>query len=96
MDKFDISVDGFDMEIKNGDFVVKESTMQHQDCLLVAEPGNYLQSPGMGAGVFSHINNDESLESIKKQIQKTFESDGMTILKLEVKSRTEIDILANY
>lgn len=94
---FDLKLkDDFDILIQDGDFVIGESTRQHQQCILIAEPGNYLQTPTIGAGVYSHINNDEAKEIIKKEIQKSFEADGMTISKLEMKASGEIDVIATY
>lgn len=93
---FDILLDD-EMELKvlNGDWQVGESTTQHQKCLLVAAPGNYLQSPGVGVDLYGNINNDEGIETIRKSIQRQFEADGMKIERLQLRGR-EVDVKANY
>lgn len=94
---FDINLDAnFDIGIDNGDFVIKESTRQHQQCLLIAEPGDYKQNPGMGVGAYSFTNDDETIENLKKAIQKTFEEDGMSISRLKISTQGDIDVTANY
>jgi hypothetical protein len=94
---FDILLEpDFDLMISDGDFVVGESTKQHQLCLLTAEPGNYKQSPTLGVGAFSFINDDETLQNLKAAIQKTFEADGMIIDHLSITADGNIDVEANY
>lgn len=96
-DVFDITLDAdFDLMIKDGDFVNAESTKQHQECLLIAGPGDYEQNPLLGAAVFTFINDDEPVENIKKAIQKTFEADGMKISHLSINGSKNIDITASY
>lgn len=93
---FDIMIDDeFDLLVESGDFVTDESTIQHHKCLLVANKGNYLQNPGVGVGLFENINNDENTDSIKKEIQRVFEADGMTIVSITIKD-DDITVKANY
>lgn len=94
---FDIALDSeFDLLIEGGDFVAVESTRQHQQCLLLAEPGEYKHNPVMGVGAYSYLNDDETLEDFKKAIQKTFEADGMGIEHLVVNANGNIDVTATY
>jgi len=96
-DVFDIKLDpDFDLLTENGDFAVMESTRQHQQCLIIAEPGDYKQNPTMGAGAYTFTNDDETLENLKKSIQKTFEQDGMVISHLKINTKGDIDCVANY
>lgn len=93
---YDILIDD-EMEPKalNGDWEVGESTTQHQKCLLVAAPGNYLQSPSVGVDLYGNINNDEGIETIRKSIQRQFEMDGMKIERLQMRG-TDVDVTARY
>lgn len=86
----------FDLLIQGGDFATGESTRQHQQCLLIAESGQYKQNPTMGVGTFSFTNDDETLENLKKAIQKNFEADGMSIEQLKVNTKGDIDVTATY
>lgn len=85
----------FDCTINAGDFATGESTLQHQKCLLVASPGNYLQNPAVGVDLYGNINNDEAVEAIRKTINQQFEADGMTVVSLTLNGR-EVDVKANY
>ncbi len=94
---FDIVLqDDFDLAVNNGDFETGESTLRHHQCLLLAEPGNLKMTPAMGVGVRSFMNDDTEAEELKKAIQMNFEADGMTIQKLEVTGRDNINIEATY
>jgi len=96
-EKFDIVLDtDFDLLVKDGDFAIAESTRQHQQCLIIAEPGYYKQNPAMGAAAYSFTNDDETLENLKKAIQKTFEADGMSIEHIKVNTQGDIDVVATY
>jgi len=92
---FDIKLTADKDIVVNGDFVIHESTAQHQECLLIAAPGNYLNSVATGADLSGHILNDESAESIKKAVQQHFEADGMSIDKLHLVNGN-IDVKAGY
>jgi len=84
-----------DLAVNGGDFLVTESTAQHQECLLIAAPGNYLGSIATGVDLSGHINSDESAEAIKKAVQQHFEADGMTIEALHL-TNGNIDVKAEY
>lgn len=87
--------DDNDLWVKNGDFVVGESTRQHQAHLLVAQKGEYRQSPASGVGIGDYLS-DEDLAELGSEIQKQFESDGMTIRKLSVFEDGTAKIDAGY
>lgn len=84
-----------DLFIESGDFKINESTAQHQECLLIAAPGNYLGSISTGVDLSGHINNDEGAESIKKAVQQHFEADRMKIEKLTLINGS-IEVKADY
>lgn len=75
--------DNGDLLIKDGHFVIGESTSQHKKCLLLAEKGEYRQYPFSGIGLGSYIN-DDLLEELASETQKQFELDGMNVSKIEV------------
>jgi len=94
---FDIKVDeNNDLLIKNGDFVIAESTLQHQNHLLIAEPGHFRQKPLLGVAISDFLLEDSNLEELAHKIQKEFEVDGMEISKIDIPSITEININAGY
>lgn len=85
----------FDLRIEAGDFVVGESTTQHQDLLMLLEKGELRQYPKTGVGVRTYLN-DDSLGDIYQEIQRQFENDGMTVSKLVINSDGKIELVANY
>jgi hypothetical protein len=84
-----------EMMIKNGHFVVGESTAQHQKFLLLAQKGDYRQYPSVGVGINNFINDDD-LADVGFIIQKEYELDGMKVKKLEVFSDGSVKVNAPY
>lgn len=82
---YDIMMDEEELQITNGDFVIGESTAQHQKHLLIAEPGNYRIYPEIGVGIAADILNDQKGD-LRMRIQKEFENDGMAIDYLDIKN----------
>jgi hypothetical protein len=86
----------FDLLIVNGDFSPGQASEQHQQLILVLEPGSLKSSPSCGVGLGSYVNDDQPSEVLKKSIQQQFEADGMKISKLRVDSLNNIEIKAEY
>lgn len=84
-----------DLLIKNGDFVVGESTNQHKAHLLLAMKGEYRQYADVGVGIGNYIN-DDALEDMPAAIQREWEDDGMTVTRLKVYADGKIDEEAAY
>lgn len=82
-----------DLSIQNGDFTVGESTRQHQQLLLIAEPGNIMQHPETGVGTASFLNDER--DGMATEIRSQFEKDGMKVSSLHVNGE-KIEIEANY
>jgi hypothetical protein len=85
----------FDLQFKNGDFVVGESTEQHKALLLLANKGEIRYYPWAGVGLGNFIN-DEELVGAEQEIQKQFELDGMRITKLRIYENGKLEIDASY
>lgn len=84
-----------DLLIQNGDFVIGESTAQHQDSLMLLEKGELRQYPKTGVAVKSFIN-DDALGDLYPEIQRQFEADGMQIDSLTVQSDGVVNVKAKY
>lgn len=79
-----------------GDFFIGESTAQHQEHLLLAEPGVYKQFPLVGAGLVEELLNDNADTNVmKSKIQREFEADGMAIDYLNIK-QSKLLVNAGY
>lgn len=83
-----------DILIANGDFVIGESTKQHQLSLLVGNKGEYKQYPKVGVGINGYLL-DENEQDMLREIRSQFESDGMTVKKTVLKD-SELIIDAPY
>lgn len=83
-----------DLMIVGGDLVIGESTVQHQQLLLVSHKGEWKQYPKVGVGIDDFLN-DDTTNAMMNEITHQFELDGM-----KVKSTNTINdklyIEANY
>jgi len=78
----------FDLLVEDGDFVLGESTRQHQVLIVYAEKGENREFPTRGVGVRSWLL-DERPGDLNAAIKREFEADGMKVLG--VKSRPALD-----
>lgn len=87
----------FDLITQNGDFVVGDTTRQHQGLLFISQPGEWRQYPLVGVGAKDFLNDDRVAE-MATEIQKQFEADGMVVTKVTVKEegQTSWDAKYNY
>lgn len=86
---------GYDASIANGDFVTGFSDQQNQNLLLISEKGAYKESPGVGVGLFSFLENDATANMLS-EIRRQFTDDGMTINKLTYLGEGKLNIDASY
>lgn len=84
-----------DLKIENGDFVMGDSTEQHQKCLLLAAKGDYKQFPLIGVDVFNWLNDDRP-EDMMREVRIQFSNDGMRVNKMDVNYPSNIKIDATY
>jgi hypothetical protein len=82
-----------DIACKNGDFVIGDSTLQHQADLLEAAEGEYKQSPTVGVGLQGFLNDENPADMLRK-IRIQFVGDGLNIVQLQ--SADPLNIKANY
>lgn len=73
-----------DLLIENGDFVIGESTRQHQKALLVSTAGNYRQNPEIGVGLVDYLNDENDLSGLRAKIISEFENDGMDVRDVQI------------
>lgn len=85
----------FDLLIKTGDFIVGESTAQHQRLLLLAEKGEWRQYPKTGVGIGSFLDDDEPGD-LFSEIRKQFDADGMTVNSVRIFEDGKMNIDAKY
>lgn len=72
----------FDLLIQNGDFVIDESTRQHQQLLILTEKGENREFPTRGVGISNWLNDDTPSGDLNAAIKKEFIADGMKIIAI--------------
>ncbi len=70
-----------DLASSDGDFLIGDSTRQHQVDLLVANEGEYKQWPITGVGIEGFLLDEDKTDMIRK-IRSQFTRDGMSVLKV--------------
>ena len=84
-----------DLKIVDGDFVIGESTLQHQRHLLLAEKGDYKQDPTIGVGIGSFLLDDD-VEGMLREVNIEFLRDGMNVTKVGMTKDGKLEIDADY
>jgi hypothetical protein len=85
-----------DLLIVDNDFVIGESSGQHQELLLIIEKGQIKEKPDATVGVVDYINDNE-IEDMKFEIRKKFEADGMDFKGIDYNETTgDLTYDANY
>ncbi len=97
MDVFDyIQTEDGDLLIRDGDFVVNESTKQHQRDLLIANKGEYKQHPTVGVGLNNYLLDEMEENEFKVMVTTEFENDGMRVGSIGVNDFDAAVIEAAY
>ena len=84
-----------DLLIRNGDFVIGESDNQHQQHILIANKGEYKESPEVGVGI-SKMLNDDSYDEMMIEMKKQLEYDGMKIKNIRFEENGKLIIDGKY
>ena len=82
------------LKVVDGDLVIGESTVQHQNIILSIGKGSIRHFPALGVNASSFLL-DESPDSLLISIRKEFKKDGMTVKKVELND-VKIQIDASY
>lgn len=85
-----------DLVISGGDFEKTESTLQHQNNLLIASPGNYKNEPLMGVDIGSFLLDDRDGDDLKMAIEDNLSRDGMVIREMRVSGNMKLTLEAEY
>ena len=70
--------DSFDLVIKNGDLVIGDSNVQHQNTLLITQPGSFKESPEVGVGIENFLMDDDPA-GLKNKVREEFTKDGQKV-----------------
>lgn len=96
-DIYDIKLNSnYEPLVKKGDFVIEESTQQHQEFLLIANKGQFRQFPVTGVGINNFLLDESDPEELRLEIYKQFELDGMQVNEIDISDLSNIFIDATY
>ena len=87
--------DKLDLRIENGDFVVDESTYQHQQLLLMMEKGELKNFPTTGVASKRYLESGNP-SNYAREIRQEFIADGMKVNEINISENLEITVEANY
>jgi hypothetical protein len=83
-----------DLQI-DGDFVVGESTLQHQSLLIRGRKGDLRQFAKTNVGIDDYLL-DDNFGDVYQECQRQFKGDGMVIRKLQVYQDGQVKADAYY
>lgn len=95
MQDFLLDTDG-DLKIVDNDLVLGESTVQHQQLLILTEKSSWKENPMVGVGARTYLENEDR-SGLLNEMRKQFTTDGMNVTKIEQDNNTgKIKIDAAY
>ncbi|MGY5552053.1 hypothetical protein ACXA18_09600 [Riemerella anatipestifer] len=86
--------DDYDLEIKNGDFMIADSDERHVEHLLISKQGEWKNSPLTGCDI-QKAQNGSITRMLDRHIRIQLEADGFNIEKLTL-SPQGIQIQGEY
>lgn len=90
-----ILTEELDLAIADGDFVVGESTLQHQLLLLKLNKGDLKEHPLACVGVARYLK-DEDFGGLTGEVKRECENDGMNVTKVELDADGKLTLEALY
>jgi hypothetical protein len=87
--------ENLDLMFAEGDFVIGESTAQHQKILILSEKGEFKAVPMRGVGTRRFLE-DDTPDNLAREIRTEFTADGMEVTKIKIAADLTIQVDANY
>lgn len=92
----DIGLVEDDLQTAAGDFVVAESTLQHQRQLIANNKGDFKEQPTICVGAYSYIDDEPGYGALAREISKEYSRDNLTINSINVTQAGVIQTDAVY
>jgi hypothetical protein len=74
-----------------GEFIVGQSTRQHQKLLLLCDKGDFVEDGLKGVGLFGFLD-DENPANMYREIRVQFNQDGMSVNRLDmINKKLQVD-----
>lgn len=84
-----------DLFFQNGDFAIGESHHQHTEHIIMAQKGEYKETPEIGVGIEQMLNSDEPTEFLI-EAKKNLEYDGQKVKNISFSEDGKINVDAKY
>ena len=84
-----------DLVVIGGDFIIAESTGQHQKHLILNNKGDFKQNPTICAAVPTYVD-DETVQNIVRAVSIEFARDGMEVRSIIISASGIIESDAFY
>lgn len=92
----DILLDEYlDIDFKNGDFGIEESTALHQKILILSEKGEFKEHPKRGVAARRFLE-EHTPDNLAREIRQEFSADGMRVNNINISDDLKINIEAFY
>jgi hypothetical protein len=95
MPKDILLTEDLDLKIQNGDFVLGESTAQHQKLLILSDKGEYKENPMRGVGSRRYLE-DSKADALAREVRQEFVGDGMNLNTIKIGENGTIEVDAFY
>ena len=83
-----------EIDIKDGDFVTGESTLQHQDLLIMTNKGEWKENPTIAVGALGYLKDDDE-SGFMAEVKLQLEKDGMEVKSIAIENENLL-VNANY
>jgi len=80
-----------DITIVGGDFVIAESTEQHQKQLLISDKGSWKENPSIGVGYMNYIDAENGVTDLAAAIKTEYTRDGMEVSSVTVNNNIKVE-----
>lgn len=75
----DLQLSDNDLTIKNGDFAIADSDMQHIEDIVTSHPGWWKQYPSLGVGAYNYLASPGQAQKLAREIKLQLTADGFTV-----------------
>jgi hypothetical protein len=87
--------ESFDLHVKNGTLAVGEITEQNQKLILLAQKGEFKESPLKGVGINPDFIETHGAQALVSEIREQYRREGLTVDKLRV-TDSNVEVVAHY
>lgn len=84
-----------DLDIRKGDFVLADATVQNQHIIIVAQKGEFKEHPEICVGIDNALKSEHP-QKVLLTIKRNLTYDGQKVENVELQKDGKIIVTANY